>query len=239
MAISILVRTRATGISTSSSRLVSGSTGCTGREPGDDRTNVASGRTVTLGGGQGVHTPALSVIELTLEIGLLRAVGMGRPQLRRLVRLEPSVAVGRLLAFLAIAGVLGVLAAVWPARRAAKLKMLDAIATAQLQPWPAPTRAGDTAAVKILLLGQVPRRPAADRLHHLRGCVAAVRAGHDWLPRPRPTSRSSRSPDDEGLQDARVGVPAHRPIEGDHDAAGRLLEPRHNGGDRDAVGQWP
>ena len=41
-----------------------------------------------------------------------------------------SVPVGRLLAFLAIAGVIGVLAAVWPARRAAKLKVLDAIATA-------------------------------------------------------------------------------------------------------------
>ena len=54
---------------------------------------------------------------------------MGRPQLRLLVRLEPSVAVGRLLAFLAIAGVLGGLAAVRPARRAAKLKVLDAIAS--------------------------------------------------------------------------------------------------------------
>ena len=41
-----------------------------------------------------------------------------------------SVPVGRLLVFLATAGVIGVLAAVWPARRAAKLKVLDAIATA-------------------------------------------------------------------------------------------------------------
>ena len=113
--LSMLVRPRATGISTSSSRLVSGSTGCTGREPGDDQTNVTSSRTVTLGGDQGVHTLALSVIERTREIGLLRAVAMGRPQLRRLVRLEPSVPVGRLLALLAIAGALGVLAAVWPA----------------------------------------------------------------------------------------------------------------------------
>jgi putative ABC transport system permease protein len=111
-----------------------------------------------------VNTLALSVIERTREIGLLRAVGMGRAQLRRMVRLESviislygattglvlgtvfgvtltralrdqgievlSVPVGRLLLFLAIAGVIGVLAAVWPARRAAKLKVLDAIATA-------------------------------------------------------------------------------------------------------------
>ena len=111
-----------------------------------------------------VNTLALSVIERTREIGLLRAVGMGRSQLRRMVRLESvvislygatmglvlgtvfgvtltraladqgievlSVPVGRLLVFLVIAGVIGVLAAVWPARRAAKLKVLDAIATA-------------------------------------------------------------------------------------------------------------
>ena len=111
-----------------------------------------------------VNTLALSVIERTREIGLLRAVGMGRAQLRRMVRLESviisiygatmglvlgtvfgvtltralrdqgievlSVPVGRLLLFLAIAALIGVLAAVWPARRAAKLKVLDAIATA-------------------------------------------------------------------------------------------------------------
>jgi putative ABC transport system permease protein len=41
-----------------------------------------------------------------------------------------SVPVGRLLAFLVVAALIGVLAAVWPARRAARLKVLDAIATA-------------------------------------------------------------------------------------------------------------
>ena len=111
-----------------------------------------------------VNTLALSVIERTREIGLLRAVGMSRSQLRRMVRLESVVisvygatlgvllgaVVGisltrslagqgievltvpypRLVVFLLLAAVVGVLAAVWPARRAARLKVLDAIATA-------------------------------------------------------------------------------------------------------------
>lgn len=111
-----------------------------------------------------VNTLALSVIERTREIGLLRAVGMSRKQLRRMVRLESvvislygatlglvlgavfgtqltralagqgietlSIPYGRLLVFLLLAAVVGVLAAVWPARRAAKLQVLDAIATA-------------------------------------------------------------------------------------------------------------
>lgn len=111
-----------------------------------------------------VNTLALSVIERTREIGLLRAVGMARSQLRRMVRLESvvislygatlglvlgavfgisltralagqgievlSVPYGRMLVFLLLAAVVGVLAAVWPARRAARLKVLDAIATA-------------------------------------------------------------------------------------------------------------
>jgi putative ABC transport system permease protein len=109
-----------------------------------------------------VNTLALSVIERTREIGLLRAVGLSRSQLRRMVRLESVVisvygaALGlvlgtvfgvslaralagqgievlvvpgaRLAAFLLVGAVIGVLAAVWPARRAARLKVLDAIA---------------------------------------------------------------------------------------------------------------
>ena len=110
-----------------------------------------------------VNTLALSVIERTREIGLLRAVGMSRRQLRRMVRLESVLIAlygsalglglgavlgssltralsdqgvtelvvpgGRLALFLALGAVIGVLAAVWPARRAARMEVLDAIAT--------------------------------------------------------------------------------------------------------------
>jgi putative ABC transport system permease protein len=110
-----------------------------------------------------VNTLALSVIERTREVGLLRAVGLSRRQLRRMVRLEAiaiavlgavlGVVMGvgfgivlqqaiadqgvtelavpwlRLLAFVVVAAVVGVLAAVFPARRAARLNVLRAITT--------------------------------------------------------------------------------------------------------------
>jgi putative ABC transport system permease protein len=110
-----------------------------------------------------VNTLALSVIERTREIGLLRAVGMSRRQLRSMVRLESvvislfgavlgvvlgigfgtalqrvlagegievlSIPYGSLAVFLLLAAVVGVLAAVWPARRAARLDVLRAITT--------------------------------------------------------------------------------------------------------------
>jgi putative ABC transport system permease protein len=106
---------------------------------------------------------ALSIIERTREVGLLRALGVSRRQLRTMIRLESvviavlgalmgtllgvvfgvvlmkdlesqglrviSVPVTQLLAFLAISVVVGVLAAVFPARRAARLDVLQAIAT--------------------------------------------------------------------------------------------------------------
>jgi putative ABC transport system permease protein len=109
-----------------------------------------------------VNTLMLSVFERTREIGLLRAVGMGRRQVRAMVRSEAvilaifgaivgiivgtglglalvsslrqqginetAVPVSNLLIFLVIAAVLGLLAASWPARRAAKLDVLAAIA---------------------------------------------------------------------------------------------------------------
>jgi len=110
-----------------------------------------------------VNTLALSVIERTREIGLLRAVGLSRRQLRTMLRLE-SVAIallgavlgvglglvagwalqrsladdgidvlsipgGQLAVFVALAGLVGVLAALWPGRRAARLDVLRAITT--------------------------------------------------------------------------------------------------------------
>ncbi len=110
-----------------------------------------------------VNTLALSVIERVREVGLLRAVGMSRRQLRWMVLLESvSIAVlgailgivmgigfgvalqravadqgidvlsipwVQFLVFVVIAAFVGMLAAVLPARRAAKLNVLDAITT--------------------------------------------------------------------------------------------------------------
>ncbi len=109
------------------------------------------------------NTLALSVIERTREVGLLRAVGVSRRQLRQMVRLEAvaisvlgavlGVVMGivfgvtlqraiadqgidvlsipwlQLVIFVVLAALVGVLAAVFPARRAAKLDVLTAITT--------------------------------------------------------------------------------------------------------------
>jgi putative ABC transport system permease protein len=109
-----------------------------------------------------VNTLALSVIERTREVGLLRAVGVSRAQLRTMITLESvviavlgailglvlgtgfgialmyavrdqgleviSVPIAQLLVFLVLSVVIGVLAAIFPARRAAKLDVLRAIA---------------------------------------------------------------------------------------------------------------
>ncbi len=110
-----------------------------------------------------VNTLSLSVIERTREVGLLRAVGVTRRQLRTMIRLESvvvavlgavlglvmGVAFGAsvvaalkddgltdlavpwpwLAGFLLLAVLAGVLAAVLPARRAARLDVLEAIGT--------------------------------------------------------------------------------------------------------------
>jgi putative ABC transport system permease protein len=107
-----------------------------------------------------VNTLMLSVFERTREIGLLRAVGMKRRQIRAMVRSESviiavfgavigivvgtglglalvsalglsnsSVPVVSLVVFLVLSALLGLVAATWPARRAAKLDILAAIAT--------------------------------------------------------------------------------------------------------------
>ncbi len=109
-----------------------------------------------------VNTLALSVLERTRELGLLRAVGLGRAQTMRMITVEAVVisvfgallgvvvgagmgsAVARALAddgitdivlpwgrmgtYLALAAVVGVVAAVVPAIRAARLNVLGAIA---------------------------------------------------------------------------------------------------------------
>ncbi len=108
-----------------------------------------------------VNTLALSVYERTREIGLLRAIGMTRRQLRRMVRLESVVIavfgallglalgalfgwavvstsggqlnhvvfpVGQFIGYVIGAGVIGVLAALFPAWRASRRPVLAAIA---------------------------------------------------------------------------------------------------------------
>jgi len=109
-----------------------------------------------------VNTLALSAIERKRELGLLRAVGMSRRQVRRMVRWEAVVvsllgavlgmAIGtlfgwaivsaladegfsvfrlpvvNLVAILVLTGVAGMLAAVLPARKAARTPILEAIA---------------------------------------------------------------------------------------------------------------
>ncbi|QIK07866.1 ABC transporter permease [Streptomyces sp. ID38640] len=109
-----------------------------------------------------INTLAMSVFERAPEIGMLRAIGLDRHGVKRMVRLESLVislfggvlgiglgvffgwAAGELIAidfkdyelvlpwgrmglFFALAALVGVLAALWPARRAARLNILAAI----------------------------------------------------------------------------------------------------------------
>ncbi|MEV4329932.1 FtsX-like permease family protein [Streptomyces sp. NPDC049597] len=111
-----------------------------------------------------INTLAMSVFERQQEIGMLRAIGLDRGKVKRMIRLEAvvisvfgavvGVGLGAFLAwaigetirsqipgyalivpwdrigiFLLLAGVVGVLAAMWPARSAARLNMLMAIKT--------------------------------------------------------------------------------------------------------------
>ncbi len=109
------------------------------------------------------NTLTLSIYERTREIGLLRAVGMVRRQVRRMIRWEAVIVatfgallgagigivlgwavvraladeglgafripVGQVLLALVLAAVAGVIAAIWPARKAARMNILDAITT--------------------------------------------------------------------------------------------------------------
>jgi putative ABC transport system permease protein len=108
-----------------------------------------------------VNTLGLSVVERTREIGLLRAVGVSRGQIRAMIRYESvvialfgaalglglgvavgwalqnamasegvevlSISFGRLSLYLLSAIAIGAVAAIWPAWRAARMNILDAI----------------------------------------------------------------------------------------------------------------
>jgi len=108
-----------------------------------------------------VNTLALSIFERTRELGLLRAVGMSRRQVRSMIRGESVIIAvlgavlglavgvlfgyaivgalddegigtvvipgGQLIGYVILAAIAGVVAAVFPARRAARLDVLAAI----------------------------------------------------------------------------------------------------------------
>ena len=105
-----------------------------------------------------VNTLVLTVFERTREIGMLRAVGMTRRQVRRMIRNESVVTAligaalaipvgivlaymvgdaikyaaftipwGQIVLFVAAAVIVGLLAAIIPARRAARLNVLEAL----------------------------------------------------------------------------------------------------------------
>src|SRR3984885_9937162 len=105
-----------------------------------------------------VNTLVLTVFERTRELGMLRAVGMSRRQVRRMIRHESvitallgaafgiplgillaaligatidfgtfTVPVGTLIVFVIAAVIAGLIAAIWPARRAGRLNVLQAL----------------------------------------------------------------------------------------------------------------
>jgi putative ABC transport system permease protein len=105
-----------------------------------------------------VNTLVLTVFERTRELGMLRAVGMSRRQVRRMIRHESvitaligaafgiplgillallvgaaidfgsfTVPVGTLIVFVFAAVIAGLIAAIWPARRAGRLNVLEAL----------------------------------------------------------------------------------------------------------------
>ena len=105
-----------------------------------------------------INTLVLTVFERTRELGMLRAIGMTRRQVRRMIRHESvitaliggalglllgivlgglfvarldfisfSLPVGQLIVFAIAAIIVGIVAAIFPARRAAKLNPLEAL----------------------------------------------------------------------------------------------------------------
>lgn len=108
-----------------------------------------------------VNTLYLAIHERTRELGMLRAIGTSRAQVKRIVRYESvitamigavlgvvlgaifavlvtiplkddgftiSIPLAQLILLLVLAAIFGVLAAIWPARRAARLDVLGALA---------------------------------------------------------------------------------------------------------------
>jgi putative ABC transport system permease protein len=106
------------------------------------------------------NTLALSIHERTRELGMLRAIGMSRRQVRTMIRYEAvitaligailgmvlgivfaaliaqplkdegftlSYPIGSLALLLVFAAVVGVIAAIWPARRASRLNVLQSL----------------------------------------------------------------------------------------------------------------
>jgi putative ABC transport system permease protein len=105
-----------------------------------------------------VNTLVLTVFERTRELGMLRAIGLTRGQVKRMIRQESvitaligavigiilglllasllaarleeisfTVPVGQLVIFAVVSVIVGIFAAIWPARRAAKLNPLEAL----------------------------------------------------------------------------------------------------------------
>jgi putative ABC transport system permease protein len=107
-----------------------------------------------------VITLVLSVLERKRELGMLRAIGASKSQVRRMVRYESlitamigaivgavigiaigvaavkalsddglvlSFPIGGIIVVLILAGVAGVLAGIWPARRASKIEVMEAL----------------------------------------------------------------------------------------------------------------
>jgi putative ABC transport system permease protein len=107
-----------------------------------------------------VNTLVLTIYERTREIGMLRAIGASRSQIRRMVRYESlitamigaiigaviglavaiagvealksegfvlGIPVAGIVVVLIMAGVAGILAGVWPARRASKVEVMEAL----------------------------------------------------------------------------------------------------------------
>jgi putative ABC transport system permease protein len=107
-----------------------------------------------------VNTLVLTIYERTREIGMLRAIGTTRSQLRTMIRYESAITssiggvlgilvgvffgwvvtkgledegisfslpIGQIIVFLIVATIVGVIAAVWPAIRAGRLNVLDAL----------------------------------------------------------------------------------------------------------------